>query len=72
MECYTCKEDIDQLWALCSHGRAYCSSTCFERRTDASSGSSTHAPSRTDRQAVSAISVHVEVQQGHQRELFDE
>lgn len=32
MICHHCKENMDIVWGMASHGRAYCSETCFDER----------------------------------------
>ena len=68
MKCHHCKEDLEYVWCLESHGRAYCSDQCFTNRkgeSDASVSSSAHAESSTQPPAVPSLSVLLEVQQGH-------
>ena len=73
MKCNRCKEEIDQVWALASHGRAYCSEQCFTGRTDdARPVSSSHDEQHALRQAISEVCVPMEVSEGHQLKLFNE
>jgi hypothetical protein len=66
VKCHHCKEDIDIIWALCSHGRAYCSSTCFEgRKDDARTDSSSHAEPPTVNATVPEKLLPLAFQQGH-------
>lgn len=67
MRCYHCKEEMYIVWALASHGRAYCSQLCFQGRTEnASTSTSAYAEPSNVMPAVPEGRVHVEVQQGHQ------
>lgn len=66
MKCNRCKEEIDQVWALASHGRAYCSETCFYgRKDDASINPRAFETPPDESEAVLSGFVSMEIPKGH-------
>lgn len=66
MICQHCKEEITIVWALASHGRAYCRESCFYgRKEDASTGTQSHVSEPTDKQGTAPNGVLLAIQQRH-------